>query len=66
MVAGPVPLVAAAVAVVGGDPDVEPEPGQAGELVLGQRLGGREVEHGGAALPARPALGRIAVSAGSW
>ena len=58
VVAGPLALVAAAVAVVGGDPDVEAERGEPGELVLGQRLGRREVERGGAALAARPARGQ--------
>jgi hypothetical protein len=55
VVARPLALVAAAVAVVGGDADVEAERGEPGELVLGQRLGRREVEGGGAALAARPA-----------
>ena len=58
VVARPLALVAAAVAVVGGDPDVEAERGEPGELVLGQRLGRREVEGGGAALAARPASGQ--------
>ena len=67
VVAGPLALVAAAVAVVGGDPDVEPEGGEPGQLVLGQRLGRREVEGRGAALTPGPATGRArAVSAGSW
>ena len=56
MVAGPVALLAAAVAVVGGDPDVEAEREQTGQLVVGQRLGGREVEHGGAAFAVHVAL----------
>ncbi len=49
VVAGPVALLSAAVTVVGGDADVEPEAGHRGHLVVGQRLGRREVEHGGAA-----------------
>ena len=44
-VARPVPLLAAAVPVVGGHPDVEAEGLERGELVLGERLGRREVEH---------------------
>ena len=44
-----------------------PERGEPGELVLGQRLGRREVERGGAALAARLRGRRAAeVSAGSW
>ena len=55
VVARPVALLVAAVAVVGGDPDVEPERADGGHLVVGQRLGGREVEDGGAApLPLAP------------
>ena len=46
----PVPLLAAAVPVVGGHPDVEAEGLERGELVLGERLGRREVEHARAAL----------------
>ena len=48
------------------DPDVEAEREQPGQLVVGERLGGREVEDGGAALPAAPRPSRIAVSVGSW
>ena len=57
VVARPVPLLARAVAVVGGDPQVEPQRLQAGQLVLGERLGRAEVEGGGAPLLARPAGG---------
>ena len=57
VVAGPLPLLARAVAVVGGDPEVEPERLQAGQLVLRQRLGRAEVEGGGPPLPARTAGG---------
>ena len=57
MVAGPVALLARAVAVVGGEAHVEAERREPGELVVGQRLGGREVEHGGAALAARTPRG---------
>ena len=56
VVAGPVALLAAAVAVVGGDPDVEPERSDRGHLVVGQRLGGREVEDGGPATVVQVAL----------
>ena len=52
VVAGPVPLLARAVAVVGGHPHVEPQRHQPCQLVLGQRLGGREVEHARATLTA--------------
>ena len=56
VVAGPVALLAGAVAVVGGRPGRRARaPPSAGELVLGERLGRREVEHGRAALAARPA-----------
>ena len=49
VVAGPLALVAAAVAVVGGDPYVESQRADPGQLVLGQCLGRREIERGGAA-----------------
>ena len=52
VVARPLPLLARAVAVVGGEPDVEPERLQPGQLVLGERLGRGEVEDGGASLAA--------------
>ena len=55
VVARPGALVAAAVAVVGGDPDVEAERGEPGQLVLGERLGRRQVERGRPALAARTA-----------
>ena len=57
VVARPVALLAGAVAVVGRHPDVEPEAAEPGELVLGQRLGRRQVEHRRAALAARAAGG---------
>ncbi len=55
VVAHPVTLVERAVAVVGARAQVHTQPDQRGELVLGERLGGRDVENGGAALPARAA-----------
>ena len=55
VVAGPVALLPGAVAVVGRDPDVEPQVGQAGHLVLGERLRRGDVQHGGAALTAATA-----------
>ena len=68
VVAGPLPLLARAVAVVGGDADVEPQRLEPGQLVLGQRLGRAEVEGRRAALLAadRAASGsRPAWAAGS-
>ena len=50
VLARPVALVEGGVAVVGGDPDPEPERRDPGELVLGERLGRADVERGGAAL----------------
>ncbi len=54
-VAGPVPLLARAVAVVGGEAYVEAQGLETRELVVGQCLRRREVEHRGAALAARTA-----------
>ena len=51
-VARPVALLARAVAVMGGQAYVEAQGRQPGELVVGQRLGRREVEHRRAALAA--------------
>jgi hypothetical protein len=47
VVAGPVALLTTAVAVVGGDAHVEPELPHGRHLVVGERLGGRDVEDGG-------------------
>ncbi len=55
VVAGPLPLLARAVAVVGGHPEVESQRLQPGQLVLGQRLGRAEVEGRGSPLPPRTA-----------
>ena len=54
-VARPVPLLARAVAVVRREPYVEAQRRQAGELVVGERLGRGEVEHRRSALAAGPA-----------
>ena len=55
VLARPVPLLARAVTVVGGEPDVEAERLQAGQLVLGEGLGRADVERGRAALLPQPA-----------
>ncbi len=57
VVAGPFPLVARTVAVVGAQAHVEAQRGEPGQLVVGEGLGGREVEDGGAPFAARPARG---------
>ena len=66
-VARPVPLLPGAVTVVGHRAHVDAQLAQPGQLVLGERLGGREVEDAGAALDrVDRGASRIAVSAGSW
>ena len=68
VLASPVALVVRRVSVVSGDPDPETEIGHRRELVLGQGLGGTDVESGGPTLTARTtsfAFATRAIAAGS-